>query len=90
METAIGPLAPGGKQWFNEDVDQATRRHDWHFHPEGRSGPEIVFLEQADVASFVAFGPDGRHAAWGSPDHSVVVCDLIELQRAMAEYGLGW
>jgi hypothetical protein len=37
-----------------------------------------------------AFSPDGRYAAWGNRDGTVTVCDFAEVQRRLAELGLGW
>jgi hypothetical protein len=36
------------------------------------------------------FSPDGRQLAWGNGNGSVSVCDLEEIQRRLAEVGLGW
>jgi serine/threonine protein kinase/WD40 repeat protein len=83
-------LAPGGNRWFSLGSDRATQKHEWHYFPEGQKGTEIALTEKEYVHGTLTFGPDGRHVAWGGSDLSVVVCDLAELQRAMAEYGLGW
>jgi serine/threonine protein kinase/WD40 repeat protein len=84
-----GPLGPGGNRWFTLMTDPATQRGEWHYFPSGQDGPEIAIAE-GEFAIGPTFEPDGREVAWVGPDHSVVVCDLVELQRAMAEYGLGW
>jgi WD40 repeat protein len=83
-------LAPGGNRWFALGGDRATGKSEWHYHPDGHNGPEIAFAEQGDVGSGFAFGPKGRHVVWGGGNPAVVVCDLVELQRAMAELELGW
>jgi hypothetical protein len=36
------------------------------------------------------FTLDGRLVAWGSADGTVSVCDLVEVQRRLAEISLGW
>jgi hypothetical protein len=36
------------------------------------------------------FSRDGRIVAWGEPDGTVSVCNLVEVQRRLAEFGLGW
>jgi serine/threonine protein kinase/WD40 repeat protein len=83
------PLSPDGNRWFTEVGDRATERVEWHYHPDGRGGPEIAFAENGG-GPVLSFGPNSRHVAWANADHAVVVCDLVELQRAMAEFGLGW
>jgi hypothetical protein len=67
-----------------------TGRYEFHYYPDGGGGPKIAFAELGETASNLVFGPDSRHVAWGGSKFDVVVCDLVELQRAMAEYGLGW
>ncbi len=54
--------------------------------------PDIVFELGRHVTSAraFAFSQDGRHAAWGNRDGTVTVCDFVELQRRLAELGLGW
>ena len=83
-------LAPGGNRWFSLGTDRATQHHEWHYFPDGQKGPEIALAEQEHVVGRLTFGADGRLAAWGGSDGAVVVCDLAELQRAMAQFGLGW
>src|SRR5205823_5163345 len=90
MEVWPPALAPGGNRWFAYVGHHATRTSELHYFPDGQKGPEIAFAEQGDVPGFLTFGPDGRHAVWGGSDHAVVLSDLTELQRAMAEFGLGW
>jgi hypothetical protein len=36
------------------------------------------------------FSADGRFIAWGNTDGMVSVCDLIEVQRRLAEVRMGW
>jgi WD40 repeat protein len=83
-------LAPGGNRWFAFGKDRATEKGEWHYFPDGQNGPEIALTEQERSSSRLTFGPNGGQVAWGGSDLSVVVCDLAELQRAMAEFGLGW
>jgi hypothetical protein len=90
QERTASVLAPGGTRWFSLGTDRATQNSEWHYFPYGAKGTEIAMAEQEFVPGRVVFAPDGRHVAWGGSDHAVVVCDLAELQRAMAEFGLGW
>jgi WD40 repeat protein len=43
-----------------------------------------------DEQGWLEFHPDGRRIAWGIPDGSVLVCDLAEVQRRLAQADLGW
>jgi serine/threonine protein kinase/WD40 repeat protein len=83
-------LSPDGKRWFFVESDPATQKNEFHYRPDGQDGPDVPFVDRGDVGGSFVFGPEGRHAAWGSPDHAVVVCDLAELQLAMAAFRLGW
>jgi serine/threonine protein kinase/WD40 repeat protein len=83
-------LSPDDKRWFAMVENRVSERLEWHYFPDGDTGPEIAFAELGDTASGLVFGPDSRHVAWGGSKFDVVVCDLVELQRALAEYGLGW
>jgi serine/threonine protein kinase/WD40 repeat protein len=89
FDTWAFPLSPDGDRWFTQTGDSATKREGWYYHPDGPKGPEIAFVDSGGVPE-LSWGPDGRHVAWGSADHAVVVCDLVELRRALAEFGLGW
>jgi hypothetical protein len=83
-------VAPGGNRWFSLGKDRATQHDEWHYFPDGQQGPDIAFADLEQFSGVLVFGPDGLQVAWGGPDRAVVVCDLVELQRAMAEFGLGW
>jgi serine/threonine protein kinase/WD40 repeat protein len=84
-------LAPGGSRWFSAYNEPADASFVLRYHPEGRHGPAIPFLLDKDVfGDALIFDGVGRYVAWPSPDYSVTLCDLTEVQRAMAEHGLGW
>jgi WD40 repeat protein len=83
------PLSPDGNRWWTEKDDRATQAIQWVYHPDGPKGPEIAFAESGGVPG-LSFGPDSKHVAWGDANHAVVVCDLVELRRGLAELGLGW
>jgi WD40 repeat protein len=84
-------LSPDGKRWFSPEANTtATTRLEWYYYPDGGRGRRIGFAERGDTARCLVFAPDSRHVAWGGSKYDVVVCDLVELQRAMAEYQLGW
>ena len=50
----------------------------------------LPFLGANENIGGLVFSQDARHVAWFNQDHSVSLCDLTEVQRAMAEFGLGW
>lgn len=45
---------------------------------------------QASSANIFSFNRDGTRFAWGNRDGTVSVCDLPEVQRRLAQLGLGW
>jgi hypothetical protein len=89
MDEWAFPLIADGNRWFAQKADRATQKDEWHYHPDGPKGPDIAFAESGGVPE-LSFGPDSKHVAWGDGNHAVVVCELIELQRGLAEFGLGW
>jgi WD40 repeat protein len=89
-ESTAPVLSPDGKRWFSNAPNRVTRRNEWQYYPDGARGPAIAIAEQVDTSGFPVFGPDSRHVACDGAKHDVVVCDLVELQRAMAEFGLRW
>jgi WD40 repeat protein len=83
-------LGPKGERYFSVHQDPRIAKYEFHYHPQGRAGPEIPFLQDRETQGTFVFAPDGTHIAWAGADHSLTICDLVEVQRAMAEYGLGW
>jgi serine/threonine protein kinase/WD40 repeat protein len=82
-------LAPSASSWMENYVQPEDAIFELRFHPNGRDEPVVPFLEPGQVVGLV-FTPDSHHIAWGSPDRTVAVCDLIEVQQALAGFGLGW
>jgi serine/threonine protein kinase/WD40 repeat protein len=59
----------------------------------GRGGdkhPLVTLGIDFQVPSDTQFSDDGRLLAWGNADGTVMVCDHQEVQRHLAEVGLGW
>jgi serine/threonine protein kinase/WD40 repeat protein len=83
-------LGPNGDRYFSVHQDRRIAQNEFHYHPQGRAGPEIPFLQDRETDGAFLFAPDGSHIAWAAGDHSLTICDLVEVQRAMAAYGLGW
>jgi serine/threonine protein kinase/WD40 repeat protein len=47
-------------------------------------------LEAGQSSIDVIFDAEGRRVAWGNRDGTVTICDIAEVQRRLAEVGLGW
>jgi hypothetical protein len=83
-------LSSGGTRWMEHYSNPKDAIFEWRYHPQGREGPAVPFIQDGYMEGSLVFTPDSRHVAWGSPDHTVTVCDLVEVQEAMAAHGLGW
>jgi hypothetical protein len=85
-------LGPGGKQWLiahsrSGKTDPST----YTLHEPGRATPLLTIAAEPMPSNTVGeFSRDGRIVAWGEADGTVSVCDLAEVQRRLAEIGLGW
>jgi hypothetical protein len=56
-----------------------------------REAPLVTIASSAlPSTTYSEFSRDGRFVTWGSADATVSVCDLFEVQRRLAEIGLGW
>jgi hypothetical protein len=85
-------LGPGGKLWLifhshQGKTIQSTRT----VHEFGRETPLLAIA--ADTALYGTagqFSHDGHIVAWGNIDGTVSVCDLVEVQRRLAQVELGW
>ena len=61
-------------------------------HADVLYGRLIMVLGRVIVRPYGALGQfsrDGRIVAWGDLEGTVSVCDLVEVQRQLAEVGLG-
>ena len=87
---ALAALAPTGARWLQGGADRVGQP-EFQYRPNGLQGPTVVFAQNdSGIPGDQTFSPDGFHAAWGNHDHTLTLCDLIEVQLAMAEYGMGW
>jgi hypothetical protein len=79
-------VSPGARLWARED--------DWHdLHLCDRAGNRLVELPREPLmCSHIPFSPDldGRYILLGNQSGLVSVADLVELQRRLAEIGMGW
>jgi hypothetical protein len=57
-----------------------------------RPAPLLRVARDVEVAGAegIKFSPDGNQIVWGNEDGTVTICDLNEVQRRLAEFGLGW
>jgi hypothetical protein len=77
-------LSPGGKYFGVGGPGFSLFRR-------GESEPVVVFDEnESSIAVQAQFDATGTRLAWGRTDGTVVVADLPEVQRRLAELGLGW
>jgi eukaryotic-like serine/threonine-protein kinase len=84
LEWAPGLLSPGAELWGRGNGDGSyslIRRKD---------EAALVTFDTGTVSSFGPFTAAGTRCSWGHTDGSVTVCDLNEVQRRLAEIGLGW
>ena len=80
-------LSPGARYWGRRQdslmgllVGRAASKN-----------PLVNLGIDSQVSSTVSqFGDDGRMLAWGNADGTVFVADINEVQRRLAEFGLGW
>jgi WD40 repeat protein len=86
-------LRPGGKQWLTAHVRSGkTVPSTYTVHELGRDTPLLTIAADAMTISGnrSEFSRDGRIVTWCNLDGTVSVCDLVEVQRRLAEIGLGW
>src|SRR5262249_43581872 len=60
-------LAPGGSRWMEYYTNPKDAIFEWRYHPNGRDGPVVPFLQDGQMVSRPVFTPDSRHVTWGSP-----------------------
>jgi serine/threonine protein kinase/WD40 repeat protein len=84
-------LAPLGKQWFLVGGKSKTDPIGFSLYGEARDEPLLRIVADVPMDTLhAAYGRDGRHLAWGNPDGTVHVLDLVEVQRRLAELHLDW
>jgi serine/threonine protein kinase/WD40 repeat protein len=85
-------LSPEGKRWLILHFRQGKTIPATHtVHERGRDSPLVtIAADLTPVGTHAEFSRNGRIAAWGEADGTVSVCNLVEVQRRLAEIGLGW
>jgi serine/threonine protein kinase/WD40 repeat protein len=94
LDSSGARLGPGSRRWFAPTEvpagDGAARGIAFTLRERGRSDPLLRFVDDS-IGLDVRFGPDGRSfARLGDRQGAVTVSDLDEIQRRLAELGLGW
>jgi eukaryotic-like serine/threonine-protein kinase len=90
MPSSMGPRATRWLRASDATSDQPTA---FTLFQQDQAKPLISFvvdLGDASVGNDPKFSPDGLHLAWGNSNGTVTVVDLVEVQRRLAEFGLGW
>jgi hypothetical protein len=83
-------ISPRASLVVRSDADDENRRELALIR--GRDAELLVRLAIDTSVSSVQseFDAEGRLLVWGNVDGSVSVCDIPEVQRRLAELGLGW
>jgi hypothetical protein len=90
IPTCMGPQA---RRWLQASYSSASQPAALTLFQHDQAKPLISFvvdLEDLNVGYDSKFSPDGLHVVWGNPNGTVTVVDLVEVQRRLAEFGLGW
>jgi eukaryotic-like serine/threonine-protein kinase len=83
-------LSPQSREWTYAGTLENSVSGVSYFRRD--SSEPLVTLGMDDTMTFFtpAFDPSGRFLAWGRDDGVICVADLLEVQRRLAELGLGW
>ncbi len=79
-------LGPGASRWFSDATDFGGALSLMEKEHDG----SLLRIPAADYAGKSVFSPDGLHVALGHTDGTVTVLDLVEIQRRLAEFHMGW
>ena len=84
-------LSPGGTRWFEllpgaGPQDQPS----WCLHDRGRDEPLLHIAVEKARGGNASFSRDGRYVVWGQDHGTITICDLVQVQRRLAEVGMGW
>jgi eukaryotic-like serine/threonine-protein kinase len=93
LEVIPSSLGPRAERWLQLSGATADQPTVVTLFQQDKSNPLINFVvddENANIGSFSKFSPDGLHLVWGNTNGTVTVVDLVEVQRRLAEFGLGW
>ncbi len=82
----------GASRWVFGEPHSADTPEMVVLNEQGRDAPLLRIVRDLDVTGGdgIQFSPDGNYLVWGNVDGTVTVCDLNEVQRRLADVGLGW
>ena len=95
----MSTLSPSGKpgvtvaksRLFSSRLPSTTSKARMWCGRRGAKEPAVVLgIDVRSSGSQHYFSADGTRYAWGNQDGTVNVADLPEIQRRLAEIGLGW
>lgn len=92
FENPPADFSSGVKLWVSKWTDHENGSLGKLSIVRGDDEARILTLEGGDrlSSSSTPFSPDDRQIAIGNADGSVTVCDIQQIQRRLAEVGLGW
>ena len=91
LNTPGSVLAPGAARWWASTDAAHDHLRGWSLYERGSQRPLISFVkDQPGAGGPPRSSPDGLHAAWGHVDGTVSLVNLVEVQRRLADVGLGW
>jgi WD40 repeat protein len=84
----VAAMGPDMSLWATLRYEKPNRPS-YGFSVHGTDGRHLVDLG-IDYETAPTFSTDGHTLAWGTPEGTVYLADLIEVQRRLAAVGLGW
>ena len=92
LECLPHALGPGAKSWVcaHRASYGPSSRPDYQLalYRDGTDGPRALLGVDWLAGLAVTFGPGGGRLAWGTPDGTVLLADLAEVERRLTELGL--
>jgi hypothetical protein len=80
-------LGPGAASWCVRAEDGRS----FTLHRPGANAPLVALgIDALHTTGRALYSRQGDLVVWGDADGSVTVCDLHEVQKRLAEVGLGW
>jgi WD40 repeat protein len=84
-------IGPGATTWLGHEWDSMLNVYSLMVWSQGRAEPLFQLPRGSALGPAVSqFSSDGRHICWSLAIGTATVFDLVEIQRRLAEIGLGW
>jgi hypothetical protein len=83
-------LSPQARLWGNIGLTCDPRCGLWLFRWDGVRSVPMLGLGVDSQVTRAKFSADGTRVAWGDASGTVSVCHIPEVQKRLAEIGLGW